>query len=53
MTNFCKVYQSYQTWWHETSYLRNGESSNETFKEHLNSMSLYDFMERLSYWDIE
>jgi hypothetical protein len=53
MSNFCKVYQSYQTWWHETSYLRNGETSNETFEECVNSMSLYDFMELMNNWDIE
>jgi hypothetical protein len=52
MTNFCKVYQNYKDWWMVYG------SSNEyptdwDFKDHVNSMRLYDFMELMNNWDTE
>jgi hypothetical protein len=46
MTNFCKVYKDYQGWYWQQHF-------NMSFEDHVNNMSLYDFMELMNNWDIE
>ena len=50
--NFCKVYNSYKDWWIE--HQSSGDYPPESeFEGHLDSMSLYDFMELMNNWDME
>ena len=45
MDDFLKIYLTYQTWWYEHS-----DHSEETFEDHVNRMSLYEFMELINSW---
>ena len=49
MTNFCKVYQSYKDWWFQ--YGTTDGNWKQSFEDHVNEMSLYDFMELMNNWD--
>jgi hypothetical protein len=44
--NCNKAYNSYKDWWLDQYW-------QESFEEHVNSMSLYDFMETMNSWDVE
>ena len=49
-----KAYLTYRDWWQRTSAICGEMSddmqSDETFEEHVNSMTLFEFMETLDLW---
>jgi hypothetical protein len=50
--NCNKAYSSYKDWWIE--HRSSGDYPPESeFEGHLDSMSLYEFMELLTNWDVE
>jgi hypothetical protein len=46
MANFCEVYKDYQGWYWRHHF-------NMSFEDHVNNMSLHEFMELLTNWDME
>lgn len=42
------VYKRYKEWFELTSYLHEGTM---TFEDHINSMTLFEFMEKLVTWE--